>query len=507
MKKSIPIHTFLFGVYPFLFLYSYNISSLTLGEVFKYILASMVIILVLWLLLSFILKNRLKAGLFLTLVLLLFFSYGHVITALELTAIGKHNIFLPAYLLIFIASILLIYRMDKHLETLTSIFNVMATVLVVMSLVNIGVYRIRQRDVAGSGGAETQSEEDSLPVSGASGKQLPDIYYIILDSYPSAATLVDFYEYDNHEFIDKLQGEGFYVASESRSNYTLTFLSLASSLNMDYIDNLSGAIDSKSNDREIPYEMIRDSQVQNFLKLQGYSYVHFKSGWGPTDLNNEYADLNVPCGRGNEFSMVLAKTTILKALLEIFNLLADDARERTLCTFDKLAEVQHVVEGPRFVFAHLLVPHPPYLFGPSGDPAVTVELDMSGDIWKQQKLYIDQLIFVNQKVEELVDALLTGSDFPPIIIIQGDHGSASTGGWDQPGEGLIRERTGILNAYYLPDDGPHPLYDSLTPVNTFRLIFDQQFGTSYGLLDDRVYFSNYERPYLLTDVTDMVRGE
>jgi hypothetical protein len=132
---------------------------------------------------------------------------------------------------------------------------------------------------------------------------------------------------------------------------------------------------------------------------------------------------------------------------------------------------------------------------------------MSGDIWKQKQLYLDQLIFVNQKVEELVDAILSQADSPPIIFIQADHGSASTGGWDQPGISLIKERTGILNAYYVPDEVTDLLYDWITPANTFRLIFDHHFGTNYGLLDDRVYFSDYERPYVFTDVTDIVRGK
>ncbi|MCJ7608209.1 hypothetical protein MUP00_00870, partial [Candidatus Bathyarchaeota archaeon] len=67
---------------------------------------------------------------------------------------------------------------------------------------------------------------------------------------------------------------------------------------------------------------------------------------------------------------------------------------------------------------------------------------------------------------------------------------------------LLTERTGILNAYYLPADSRSKLYPSITPVNTFRLIFDSCFGTHYGLLPDRVHFSTYEDRFRFVDVTE-----
>ena len=57
----------------------------------------------------------------------------------------------------------------------------------------------------------------------------------------------------------------------------------------------------------------------------------------------------------------------------------------------------------------------------------------------------------------------------------------------------------------MPQGGDSLLYDSITPVNTFRLIFDFYFGTDHGLLDDYYYYSTYDRPYDLVDVTDQLR--
>jgi hypothetical protein len=111
---------------------------------------------------------------------------------------------------------------------------------------------------------------------------------------------------------------------------------------------------------------------------------------------------------------------------------------------------------------------------------------------------------------ELIDKILSESDVEPIIIIQGDHGTASrfnfpTGGFDaHPTWEMFKERLGILNVYHLPGGGNKYLYDSISPVNTFRLIFNFYFGQHYELLNDESYYSIYEHPYRLLSEDDII---
>ena len=58
----------------------------------------------------------------------------------------------------------------------------------------------------------------------------------------------------------------------------------------------------------------------------------------------------------------------------------------------------------------------------------------------------------------------------------------------------------ILNAYYLPDQNPNLIYEHITPVNSFRLIFNTYFNESFDLLEDRSYYQ-YDGRYNFTDVT------
>jgi len=53
---------------------------------------------------------------------------------------------------------------------------------------------------------------------------------------------------------------------------------------------------------------------------------------------------------------------------------------------------------------------------------------------------------------------------------------------------------GILNAYYFPDANPG-LYPRITPVNSFRLLFQTYFGEDLNLLEDVSYYSEYPEAY------------
>jgi hypothetical protein len=73
----------------------------------------------------------------------------------------------------------------------------------------------------------------------------------------------------------------------------------------------------------------------------------------------------------------------------------------------------------------------------------------------------------------------------------GDHG---------PPPGRIAtqaDRLTILSAFYVSDAVAEKLYDSISPVNFFRLILNEYFQTDYPLLEDRSYPA-----YRLSQVSD-----
>lgn len=498
-------HPFLLAVAPVLFLYAFNIDQVVFGDALWPLLVSLAVASALFFALSALLKNKKEAGLLVSLGLILFFSYGHLMSVLrELGLTDGPWLWLPVFAAAFAAGAFLVVRYRDRLTTPTYLLNVVAIVLVGLSLFNIVSHELRSKPEVPQ--PDIVVKEGKKP---AGVTEPPDIYYIILDAYGSQSTLEEAYGFDNSEFLGFLQEKGFYVPEDSRSNYFETFLSLSSALNMEYLGFLEKDPGPDSNDRSIPYQMLQDNAVARFLKSSGYEYVFFASGWSGTS-HSRAADRVVAEHHlfDNEFWNALVRTTALRPLARnwLFTRAAVNA------TFERIPEAVGRSDGPAFVFAHIVPPHHPFRFAADGglpEPA-------GSGVEARKAAYVEQVQYVNGKIEELVDDLLSREGPRPVIIIQGDHGPSYAGnpasreaspGKREPVDEYVQERSGILNAYYLPapDGGTVSLYEGISPVNSFREVFDLYLGTGMERLPDRIYYSTYSRPFDFRDVTDTVK--
>ena len=517
MRRTLVIHPFLLAVFPVLFLFATNIEQFGLGVLVVPVLFLLTATALLWGLLTLVLKNARKAGLIMSLFLLLFFSYGHVYGALPYfgfiiwgVKIDVRHVTFLSMAGVFLLGSWLVVRRKRDLGVLTRVVNVSAAVLVAISVFNIAVFGIRNWG-GGTAGPADGAGEGSETVRNAD--ELPDIYYIILDAYARQDTLKDLYDYNNTDFLDYLKAKGFYVAEESTSNYPCTLLSFASSLNMDYLDKFVSDV-SRDSDNLIPLiDLVRYSAVRRFLKEHGYTMVAFASGFMVVEMTS--ADVYITPGWfGDEFPNALIEMTpigVFSAKLARIPLL----RRRTLGTLDRLATLPGL-KSPKFVFAHMICPHPPFVFGPEGQPVDPKALNrLGGPLFQTEaeaadyrRYYRDQVIFLNTKVKAMVDAIIERSERPPVIIIQGDHGPDSLDYSAHPDSiPALRERFAILNAYYLPGKDPVKagLYPDISPVNSFRVVFNNFFGTSHDRLEARCFLQKGHKLYHLTDVTDLIR--
>jgi hypothetical protein len=153
----------------------------------------------------------------------------------------------------------------------------------------------------------------------------------------------------------------------------------------------------------------------------------------------------------------------------------------TLFILNHLPDVP-AIAGPKFTYAHIFVPHIPYVFGPNGeivtDPGFYSAIQgkaVNNEYEKQG--YLNQIQFIDKAIIPVLHTIISKSKSPPIIILMGDHGLSGN------------NRNTDLLAYYLPN-GSGKLYSSVSPVNSFRLIFDEYFGANYPLLPDLTYISD-----------------
>jgi hypothetical protein len=225
---------------------------------------------------------------------------------------------------------------------------------------------------------------------------------------------------------------------------------------------------------------------------RAYKTIGFATGFTMTELTDadHYLAPQNSWVQLNDFESLLVKTVTgglvqeQDSSLEMPNSSPELSRERTLFTLDKLDEVPDIA-GPKFVFVHLVIPHPPFVFGPTGGPRAP-EQDGLTRTEQTAIFYRDQAIYISSRIMEIVPRIIANSDTPPIIVIQGDHGPTSPS--------VSQERMSILNAYLLPGVDA-PLYSTITPVNTFRIIFNTYFGQNLELLDDISLYSHYRHPF------------
>jgi Sulfatase len=513
LKRTLILHPFIVAVFPALALYTYNVQELSLSElVLPFAVAlslASLMLLCTWL----VLRNIHKAALVVSLFLALLYSTAYIFT---LTGwLGVDSPYL-GWTLLFIIWVLcypfllyLIARTSKVLRYPTIILNVAMVVMLLISVIRVGMYEFQR---IGSGGSLSDSHTD-LQLDVSRYETAPDIYYIVLDRYANVGTLAEVYGFDNSGFLNQLGAEGFYVANESLANYVRTSESLASSMNMEYIDYM----DETSSDHLPLNEKLQDHALQRLLKAAGYEFIHVGSWWGPL-RENKYADVNVNyCARTDMFSEYILTSNMPYAVSVEAGIIDDLTMrqwKRTRFEFEELARIPEEYKGtPTFTFAHFMISHTPYTFDSDGSYLSPEEASKKTN----RDNYVNALRVTNEMVIELVRDLKSTSEVPPIIVLQADEGpyperylaGDRTFRWAQATDAELKEKMGILNAYYLPGvDYNNPrLYPSITPVNSFRMVLDLYFGTDLKKVDDFSYvYANYSRPYKFLDVTQRLRS-
>ena len=503
-------YPWLIALYPILYFYSNNVFVFGLIDFLLTVLVALALVTAVILILRLAMRVSAEpAALIAAIGSTAFLTYGYIESAL-----GEHGdarVLLPIATVLTIALCLWVWKRRTFALSVGRILNPASVVLILMPIVTNGDSLAArfggQVSAAHSTPADSAPsllpdlEKATLHPAFAEPNTPPDIYYIILDAYTRADVMQSHDNFDNSAFLDALASRGFYVPSAAVSNYPVTFLSLASSLNFHYLGELG-----VSSGSGIP-PIIQAHAIGSALKAIGYRYVHLNSGFWFTN-NVPTADMVVeftPEGpiiveprtntglsallfrqraTRNFVRELLNQTTMLRPLLPPLPITPEAPYEwsvpqRTLATFEYLQTVPQMPE-PTFTIAHVLKPHGPFVFDQFGNTTYPL-------FWKDDhdpsvpSAYYGQVLYINKLVLQLIDKIIASSETPPIVIITADHAFPSHT------EGLDKHK--ILAAYHLPHGGNNLLYPSISSVNTFRIVLDYYFGLDLGLLDDNIHLA------------------
>ena len=492
LDPSFPLHPLFAAAYPVVFLFAANAADqVTLDPLWLPLVVVVVVAAITFAALWLLLRDPWRAGLAVTVLATLFLWYGHAWNLVGST-VGSQVPLILAWIVAAVGGVILAVRAGEWRRPASAFLNLVTAALVVFNVVEIAAYSL------GGSVAAVSAPSGSSSLAGAPAPaSRPDIYYLIFDRYGSGENLAEHYGYDNSPFLDALRDRGFYVADGAHANYIKTPLSLVSSLNMEYLDAEALQAEAASGkDSGVIHRQLRGAlRVPTELKDLGYRHVHVANWWEPS-ATNATADVVRRYEAASEFSSAVVRMSVLGAI----------GAGASLGPYDRAVLYQHTLyefrvleagandPGPQFVLAHFLVPHPPYVFNADGsfvenEPIATED---------ERAAYLRQMEYTNRRILELVDRLV---DRPPgerpIILLQADEGPFPARydadewrfDWRTATTDELEEKFEILSAYNLPGVDPEGagLYADITPVNSFRVVFNAYFGAELPLLPDRVF--------------------
>src|SRR6266496_4865955 len=490
-KLLIPIYPFLIGVYPVLALYYLNIQEMDPYAIWQAVITSVVITAVISFLYLVIFRSWTRAALPASFTLLLIFTYGHVFNLINGigvagVVVGRHRNFMVLWALFLLAGLYIFSRL-KITPAFTNTLNTVALSMVALILIQIIFFFIR----SGLKSDGSQPLLPALPTTSNSATKR-DVYYILIDAYSRSDLLKKRFNVDESDFISQLTAMGFFIPRCTQSNYDTTYPSVASSLNMNYLDALG--IDQANASGADYKPLVHHSLARKTFEELGYQTVTFKLPHPTIDINDStyYFDYfknesGLDESGSLSFQYLFLNTTILRPVVAYLEANKDSVKlsafwskwlpttssvnsreykqyQQNVYALESLANIPNL-PGRKFVYAHLLITHQPYVFYPDGSfhPALA----------QHDGAYRDQVLFAKKRIPEILKTIIERSNPKPIIVLQSDHSYV-----------FGQDRVKNINAYYFPDSDKKGLYDTITPVNTFRLIFNTYFGEHFELLPD-----------------------
>ncbi len=487
LLRTYPIHIFLLPVFFILNISNQFAGLISRKETIESFIIVIIGILALFILSSFIYKDKTRAGIAALLVGGLYLFFGNMKEMLAgiplLSMIAHYRVLLP--LLAFLL-IMLLYRLSRRKNFSTT--NLFLNLLLLLYL-GIEIFKWGFTSKA-------DNRDSQIPHTSFSAADKPAIYLLVPDCYPSSEYQHRVLGIEKNELDSGLAQRGFQMIPKSSSNYKYPAFSMASLLNMDYLSWLEKEEYARPYHYNRATNLVETSGVIGTLKQNGYRLTNlsvFDLEGMPSIKKERFLSTT-----GRE--MIFYNTfyyCIRRDVLPIFfpslrtalithqqknnRELLENFKGYNRLVIDSLLKMKPSGESPTFTYAHLEMPHFPYFFDSTGNEYPSVEIFGSEMITNRER-FANYIRYTNKKLLQVVDSLKAHHNGKAIILIQSDHGlNDIAGSWKTD---AFRN----YSAFYFPNQDYHLLYDSMSNVNTFRVLFNTYFGQRLPLLKDTSYY-------------------
>ena len=503
--SSLPIHVFLFALFPLLLIFADNVKEIPLDDIFLPAVISLLITSVIWAILRSVLGGR-KSALIVSIFLVAWIIISQIrvfVINVEydiLQIFGSNKLLIPLFFIVTIPVTIYIIKRNISKENI-SIVNVIS--IVVFGFL---IFQVANYDSADTNEYNVIKEKMRVPIIQSDVEDKPDVYFILLDAYSGDITLDRDYGFDNSKFKNGLRDRGFFVQEPSYSNYPNTEAALPSILNMMYLDSINETVGKDSDDKKILIELRDGNNVMDIFNENNYHLTYIFGG--ATASPSDDTKFEIICGRGSLNMNEDLQRSIVQTYFSVTflrTMLFDDFRHHDIqCALNEVLNFEKKNESPQYLHIHMYLPHPPLIYDSDGkrvqDTFSYNRFDPS-----LRDAYLEQTIYTNKITIDMIDSIQKRDD-SAVIIVMSDHGGRLGINWENPTEMDYNRAFNNLSALYFPgheDEIP----EGITPVNAFRVFFNAYFNTDYEILEDRQMWYVSERPYDQIDVTEKLGRE
>jgi hypothetical protein len=298
------------------------------------------------------------------------------------------------------------------------------------------------------------------------------IFWIILDEHPSSLILNEAWGYRDTTFRSELESLGFTVYDSCVSNYNSTLFSIAATTYGAMLPIKRPQLIHAQQDSLLA-ERIMESPVMNFFRQGGYEIYNLS--FFDASFNKYFAHQG-EIVKSSIVGMLLLKYDDQYAMSQVFYNRDIIDSLHTLLNFIPNND-QRI-----FVYAHLLMPHGPYL--PLQTNAIQIKRNLFAHADDHAFLvhvsYTDSTIL--DLLHKALDNLSPENRSSTLVILQADHGPRYL---EKGGKDLRwRSSFGILNAVRWSNNVKGKFYNGMSSVNTFRILFRDLWGYDISTIRD-----------------------
>jgi len=278
--------------------------------------------------------------------------------------------------------------------------------------------------------------------------ELPDVYVFALDGYPREDVLAEAFQFDNTPFLDDLTEQGFVIAQGAHSADTEPVQALAACFNFAPVDDWLPESLSENARAHYIQRALDQGQLLPALRKQGYELTGFDSGIEALRPSQQFDEIIRPMTPLREFERILFDRTIAARAFQFYFYVRyrnpvywqfEPTRRYVNFVFDQMPLIaEQDSEKPRFVFAYMPVPEPPFLFRNDGErayPYAIGPLDTARLFFDPQlhrHAFLDQLGHLNHRLSKTVRDIQVNAKGPSVIMLVSLRGAALRGAVEGP---------------------------------------------------------------------------